>query len=70
MPIENFNIGDLVKHKADNRRMTVVDYGKPDGVVQWDAKDFHKPICRFYQDSTQTYIIQQFVTAELIKIDE
>ena len=66
----NFNIGDLVEHKADNRQMVVVDYGKPDTDPRWDAKDVNKPICRFFQDSTQTYISQQFVTSELRRIDE
>lgn len=70
MTKENFNIGDIVKHKADNRRMVVVDYGRPDNNPMPNAKDLKKPICRFYDDTTRKYVTSQFITEELVLIEE
>ena len=67
LPIE---IGNVVEHKSDNRQMVVIGFGIAREQLYPDVLDKRLPVCRFFQDKSQTYIAQEFVFEELIVMEE
>lgn len=66
LPIE---LGTIVEHKSDNRQMVVIGFGMASNQLNPSVLDKRLPVCRFFQEKTQTYIAQNFVFEELIVIE-
>ena len=63
----DINIGDVFKHKADGRRMVVIDFYKSSKHADPNVRDKNSPVCRFYNETKEKYEIQTFIYAELTK---
>ena len=66
LPIE---IGTVVEHKSDNRQMTVIDFAQSKVHADPEIKDKNSPICRFFQEKSETYTSQEFIFDELIVLE-
>ncbi len=62
-------VGSVVEHKSDNRQMIVIDFAQSRVHANPEVKDKNLPICRFFQEKTETYISQEFLFAELIVVE-
>ncbi len=65
----DINVGDVFKHKADDRKMVVIDFHRSSNHADPNVRDKNTPVCRFHNDSKDKYEVQTFIYAELTKVD-
>ena len=64
----DINLGDIFKHKADDRKMVIYDFYPDGNGLSQTTKDKSIPICRYFNEKTDKYELKNFKFHELIKV--
>jgi hypothetical protein len=60
-------LGDVFIHKADDRKMVVVNFEFYGGDMSMKTKDRNIPLCKYFDDKLNKYVVDRFMFFELRK---